>query len=97
MIGRAFKATLDALEYWRKRKGAYQTVFKSGYGNVVLADLADFCHAFKTTAPPGGDALLAAQREGRRQVFLRIQHHLNLSPQQLSVLYRDVVNDSGEE
>lgn len=92
MIGREFKSKFEAILYWRNRKASYQVVFNApGAGARVLLDLADFCHAFKTTEAPGDDGL-AKIREGRRQVFLRIQHHLNLSPEQLSVLYRDVIN-----
>jgi hypothetical protein len=96
MIGRRFVNEIAALEYWRRRKVAYQLTFKQGGGDAVLADLADFCHAFKTTEAPGNDRL-SALREGRRQVWLRILHHLELTPAQLSALYRDIVNDTGDE
>lgn len=95
MIGREFRSRVASLEFWRKRKAAYQTAFTTQYGGVVLRDLADFCHFYKTTEAPQ-DERLSALREGRRQVFLRIMHHLNLSQEQLSALYRDVVNE-GED
>lgn len=97
MIGQRFKSAIAALEFWRTKKRAYATCFGGMYGNDVLADLADFCHAFKTTEAPGNDRL-SALREGRRQVWLRIQHHMNLTPEQLATLYRAIINDaSGEE
>jgi len=95
MIGREFKNRILALEFWRKMKSAYQVTFKTEHGGAVLRDLADFCHVFKTTEDPQ-HSRLSALREGRRQVFLRILHHLNLSQEQLSALYRDAINDSGE-
>lgn len=97
MIGQRFKTALHSLEFWRGKKRAYATCFGGVYGQTCLADLADFCHAFKTTEAPDNDRL-AILREGRRQVWLRILHHLNLTPEQLSKLYRDIINDeSGED
>lgn len=95
MIGRRFQQVLQAIEFWRRKKAAYQVAFTGNGGSEVLADLADFCHFFKTTAAPEDDRL-AAMREGRRQVFLRIYHHLKLTPEQLSALYLDVIADNGE-
>lgn len=98
MIGQKFKNAIAALEFWRLKKRAYMTTFGGVYGNEVLADLADFCHAFKTTEAPGNNERLSALREGRRQVWLRIQHHLNLTSEQLATLYRSIVNDdAGDE
>ncbi len=91
MIGREFRTRIAALEFWRRKKAAYQTTFRSDLGGVVLRDLADFCHAFRTTEDPV--ERLSAMREGRRQVFLRILHHLNLDVEQLSQLYRDTINE----
>lgn len=89
-----FKNRVAAIEYWRGKAAAYRTTFNSQYGPKVLRDLADFCHAFKTTESPENERL-SALREGRRQVWLFIMHRLNLTPEQLSALYRDVIN--GEE
>lgn len=76
------RATFDFL---RRRKRDYQLAFKSPAGQQVLIDLAKFCRA---NAPawhndPRAHALL----EGRREVFLRIQNHLNLSPEQLYAIF----------
>lgn len=95
MIGRKFKTALHSLEFWRREKVAYRTVFGAQYGDKVLADIADFCHAFKTTATD--QEHMTWMREGRRQVWLFLQHRLELTPQQLSALYLDIINDTSGE
>lgn len=67
------------------RQRAYRMVFGGPVGQAVLVDLAKFCHAHKPCFHP--DPRLHAVLEGRREVWLRIQHHLNLSPEQLWDLY----------
>lgn len=69
---------LDDLE---KRRQAYLAVFDNPNGEVVLADMAQFCRATESTFHP--DARLAAQLDGRREVFLRIMEHIQLSQEQL--------------
>lgn len=79
------KLTLDILERYRKRKAAYQTTFRSGNGADVLADLGKFCCAFETTAAASDrDTFM---NEGKRLVWLRIQKHLNFTPEELAVHY----------
>lgn len=46
-------------------------------GEKVLADLRDFC--FATRSGFDKDPAVMARREGRREVFLRIQYLLGLS------------------
>lgn len=46
-------------------------------GELVLSDLAEFCHADKPTIF-NSDPLIMARQEGRREVFVRIQNFLNL-------------------
>lgn len=46
-------------------------------GQLVLSDLRDFCHANDATIFDK-DPLVMARREGRREVFVRIQNFLNL-------------------
>lgn len=67
------------------RRHAYRTVFKGPYSEVVLKDLARFCRAHESTfiADPRAHALA----EGRREVWLRLQNHLQLTPDQLWTLY----------
>lgn len=70
----------------RARKRAYQDAFNSPSGAEVLIDLARFCRANETTFDP--DPRLHAALEGRREVWLRIQQHLNLTSQDLADLYQ---------
>ncbi len=76
-----------ALSLLHSRKQAYiQTFDKEDKSNLlVLADLARFCRADRTTFHP--DPRVHAVLEGRREVFLRIQQHLNLDTDELSRIY----------
>ena len=67
------------------RRHAYRTTFKGPLSEVVLKDLSRFCRAHESTFQP--DARAHAVAEGRREVWLRIQNHLQLSPDQLWELY----------
>lgn len=69
------------------RKGAYCRTFnlESRDAQAVLIDLSRFCRAHKSTAHP--DPHMAARLDGRREVFLRIQQHLNLDDETLWQLY----------
>lgn len=71
---------LKKLDFIRRRRRAYQSI-----GQDALIDLARFCRANQT-------CFRASEREtimleGRREVWLRIQQHLNLSSEQLFALY----------
>lgn len=71
----------------RSRALAYKRVFlkKGTDTDAVLADLAKFCRASETTFhtdPRMTDILI-----GRREVFIRIAHHLQLTEDQLWSLY----------
>ena len=70
-------ATLDALAL---RKKAFQ-----GIPQDVLDDLAGFCRAERSCWDP--DARIHAALEGRREVYIRIKEHLELTPEQLLILY----------
>lgn len=69
-----------AKDFIRDRQTAYRFVFKSDDKAVemVLKDLAKFCRANKTCFH--SDPRIHANLEGRREVFLRIVEHLNLTP-----------------
>lgn len=84
-ISDAVRATLAFLD---QRKRAYSLTFqKNQPANVeCLMDLARFCRANETCAIPG-DRDKTLILEGRREVWLRIQQHLHLSPEQLMQLY----------
>jgi hypothetical protein len=65
----------------RDRKRAYQLTANQPAGQEVIADLAAFCFAYESTFDP--DHRVQALKEGRRQVWLRIQQHLKLSDDDL--------------
>lgn len=67
------------------RQKAYQSVFDSEFGKIVLADLARFCRADESTFHP--DARVAGNLDGRREVWLRIQQHLQLDSEALYKIY----------
>lgn len=68
-----------------RRQRAYQVTFAGPVADEVLRDLAKFCRAHETTFHP--DPRVAAQMDGRREVWLRIAQHLNLSNDELWKLY----------
>lgn len=72
------------------RRTAYIRVFDFDNANsqAVLADLFKFCRAEESTF--NVDPRLEARLDGRREVWLRIQHHLRLTPEQLWVLYSGI-------
>ena len=67
------------------RRHVYRQTFKGPYAEVVLKDLARFCRANESTFH--ADPRAHAVAEGRREVWLRLQHHLKLTPEQLWQLY----------
>jgi hypothetical protein len=68
-----------------ERRYAFQKTFNGPLAELVLKDLARFCRAHESTfESTERDSLIL---EGRRQVWLRLQEHLRLSPDQLWVLY----------
>jgi hypothetical protein len=68
-----------------ERRYAYQKTFTGPLAEVVLKDLARFCRAHQSTFSENDRAHVLA--EGRREVWLRIEHHLRLTPDQLWELY----------
>lgn len=73
------------LLYLRQRKLAYRRVFTGEDSKQVLADLSRFCRADRSCFHP--DQRTEALLEGRREVWLRIQHHLNLTDEELNEIY----------
>lgn len=69
-----------AKDFIRGRQVAYMMVFKKDDKAVelVLKDLAKFCRANTTCFH--ADERIHANLEGRREVFLRIMEHINLTP-----------------
>lgn len=81
------------VDFLRGRRRNYQLVFGSPAGLEVLKDLARFCRVYDTTISSAGHTEML---EGRRQVFLRITQHLNLSSEELAVLYRAHIPSQGD-
>lgn len=77
------KEKAKALLFGRQR--AYQLAFGGEAGKDVLSDLAKFCRANESTFH--ADPHIRCQLDGRREVWLRIQNHLNLSSDQLWDIY----------
>jgi hypothetical protein len=74
----------DAKHLIEQRKRAYSLTFAGPHGESVLEDLARFCRANESCFHP--DARVHAVMEGRRETFLRIQNHLNMSETELLTL-----------
>jgi len=74
-----------AQQFLSQRRTAYVKTFMNPVGNEVLVDLAKFCRANETTFHQ--DSRAHAVAEGRREVWLRIQRHIQLSDEQLWQLY----------
>ena len=75
------------LQFISDRKRSYQLTFslKQPAAQLVLMDLARFCRAHETCFHE--DPRMHAVLEGRREVWLRIQQQLNLTPEALAALY----------
>lgn len=80
----------------KRKSAAYQEVLRGRAGEIVLADLARFCHANQTVHVEG-DTHGTAQLEGRRQVWLRIKGLLRLSEQDIDEMVEHAVSQEGEE
>ena len=93
------EAALRTLDFVRRRKQNYQRTFMNPIGQEVLRDLADWCRANETCVIPG-DRDRTLILEGRREVWLRIQQHLNLSANHLFELYTNkpiTLTESGND
>lgn len=85
--------TLDKLkQIFHRRQYAYRSVFhpKNVYTVEVLADLARFCRS--TESSFHSDPRLHALIEGRREVWLRIERYLKLTPEQVWDLHKGDTN-----
>lgn len=71
-----------AIDLIRNRKQAYLQTFKQNLATeTVISDLAQFCRGSKSTFDP--DPRIHALLEGRREVWLRIADHLNMTEDEL--------------
>lgn len=80
-----------ARAFLTSRAQAYRATFNNATGEKVLADLHKFCRATEPTfdADPRTHALI----EGRREVWLRIQRHLQMSERDLWAYHKVEKND----
>lgn len=81
----AIERTLEFLSW---RKTAYGLAFPNRRENVVLRDLARFCHINEDC--PHDDPVRIAEWHAKQSVFRRIQRHLYLTPEELFAIYSGV-------
>lgn len=81
---------LQVRKYWErifKRKSHYKNVFSGASGDVVLADLRDFCKYGKPPLQLDGnnstDMYATGMIAGRQEVFYRIISNLHLEDEQI--------------
>jgi hypothetical protein len=72
-------------EFLTTRGQAYRRTFSGIYGERTLVDLARFCRANESTFVP--DPRAEGILQGRREVWLRISKHLNLSEDELQTYF----------
>jgi hypothetical protein len=77
----------DAMAFFSLKKRHYQQTFNKIQPSdmIVLSDLAKFCRAGESTFHP--DPRVAANLDGRREVFLHIAQYLNLTVEQIVQLH----------
>jgi hypothetical protein len=76
----------QARQFLLDRRADYRAVFVPGPStDRVLKDLAKFCRAHTSTFHP--DHSVSDRLDGRREVFLRISHNLQLTDDDLWALY----------
>jgi|SRR5665213_510356 len=77
-------------EQIRRRKIDYKLACSQPAMQRMLIDLADFCRAGETCAALDGNGKIDVERtlilEGRREVWLRMMNHCNLSTTKLYAL-----------
>lgn len=73
---------------FRRRQSAYKKTFDNPEGRKVLADLRRFCRATVPTADVD-NVNTTFLLEGRREVWCRIQAHLNLSDEDVIQLIEE--------
>lgn len=85
-----------AKQFLTHRARAYRRLFNitNQDAEFVLADLAKFCRAHSSTAHK--DPYIAARLDGRREVWLRLQQHLQLDDDTLWALIGGPQPSKGE-
>ena len=94
MVERWYEKFGKTLDFLRGRSQSYKLTFGNPAGDRVLVDLAKFCRANDTTFH--ADPRVAAHLDGRREVWLRIQNHLRLNPEQLLSIYAQGLGSTQE-
>lgn len=82
--------TLNPLTLIRRR--AYKAAFNNPEGRKVLADLRRFCRATVPTADIN-NVQATYLLEGRREVWCRIQAHLQLTEEDVYTLIEEYPNE----
>ena len=77
------------------RRRAYNKTFRNTEGEKVLADLRRFCRATTPTADVNNERATYLL-EGRREVWLRIQAHLQLTDEDVYALTEDNYGENDE-
>ena len=90
----AFELYHRTIDFLRLRKRAYQLAFPNPESSEVLKDLARFCRANVSCFDP--DPRKHALAEGRREVWLRIMQHLNLTEDALWRAYGGPITKTQE-
>lgn len=85
----------EARKFLSGRQDAYRATFNAPSAYLVLRDLAKFCRAHESTFHP--EHSMSDRLDGRREVWLRIQQHLQLTPEQLWELYGGSRPSSGDK
>lgn len=75
-----------------RRKSSYQRTFNGPDGQNVLADLRRFCRATTPTADVNNERTTYLL-EGRREVWLRIQSHMNLTDEDIYSLMEETYDE----
>lgn len=78
--------TDQAMEVIRRRSTDYKLSLNAPGVQAMLKDLAEFCRAVRIEQVEMSDTRLAIL-VGRQQVWERIQHHFNLTTQELYLIY----------
>lgn len=81
---------LNPLVLWRSR--AYRNTFNNPEGKKVLADLRRFCRATLPSADVN-NVQTTYLLEGRREVWLRILSHLNMTDEDIMNLVEPNTTD----
>lgn len=76
----------SALDLVRVKK-SYRSVFQTPEGRRVLRDLAKVCHAASTTFD--ADPREQARKEGKRQIWLRIQNMIMIPDDEVYKLEKE--------